>query len=337
MWLFPTEKARPASPLPPRVDENGFLSRVGPLGRSAPTINGMPSKALTDKQATPAKSRAGGEGKAQGGASVSPGERWARTELARHPQRPDPLFFAEQMFSDFAEIHGDRLFSDDPAVRCSFARLGGREVLVIANVKGRTTKEKVAFRFGMPDPEGYRKALRAMKLAEKFGRPVISLIDLMGANPGLGAEERGQAEAIARNLREMSRLRVPTLAVITGEGGSGGALALAVADRVLMLEKAIYSVISPEACASIMWRDAGKRAQAAEALRATAEDALALGCIDEVVPEPEDGAHAQPDQAAALLRARLSSLLEALEQLPTEQLLAERYARYRGMAQFYVG
>jgi acetyl-CoA carboxylase carboxyl transferase subunit alpha len=265
------------------------------------------------------------------------GERWAKTELARHPQRPDPAFFVEQIFTDFAEIHGDRVFADDPAIRCGFARFRREEVLVIANVKGRTTKEKVAHRFGMPDPEGYRKALRAMKLAEKFRRPVFTLIDLMGANPGLGAEERGQAEAIARNLREMSRLRVPTIAVITGEGGSGGALALAVADRVLMLEKAIYSVISPEACASIMWRDAGKRAQAAEALRATASDVQALGCLDDIVPEPDGGAHMQPEKAVELLSAKFAEHLAALQALSTEQLLEQRYRKFRNIAQFYAG
>ena len=262
-------------------------------------------------------------------------ERWIKTELARHAQRPDPVFFLEHIFTDFIEIHGDRQFADDPAIRAGFARLGTEEVLVIANVKGRTTKEKIAHRFGMPNPEGYRKALRLMKLAEKFDRPVVTLVDLFGANPGVGAEERGQAEAIARNLREMSRLRVPTIAVITGEGGSGGALALAVADRVLMLEKSIYSVISPESCAAIMWRDAGKRAQAAEALRATADDAQALGCIDALVSEPEGGAHTDPEAAAALLASKLSEELAHLASLPVEQLLAERYAKFRGIAPFY--
>ncbi len=264
-------------------------------------------------------------------------ERWAKTELARHPQRPDPVFFLEHIFTDFAEMHGDRAFSDDPAIRCGFARFHGDEVMVIVNVKGRTTKEKVAHRFGMPDPEGYRKSLRAMKLAQKFRRPVISMLDLMGANPGLGAEERGQAEAIARNLIEMARLRVPTLSVITGEGGSGGALALAVADRVLMLEKAVYSVISPEACASIMWRDAGKRAQAAEALRTTADDVKALGCVDDIVPEPPGGAHLDPEQAAAMLDSSFARHLQALAKLSTEQLLAERYTKFRNIAQFYAG
>lgn len=260
---------------------------------------------------------------------------WAKTEVARHPQRPDPLAFMEQLFTDFSEIHGDRAFGDDPAMTCRMARFEGEEVMVIGNLKGRSTKEKVQRRFGMPDPEGYRKALRAMKLAEKFGRPVITLIDLMGANPGLGAEERGQAEAIARNLLEMSRLRVPTIATITGEGGSGGALGLAVADRVLMLEKAIYSVISPEACASIMWRDAAKRVEAAVALKATADDVLGFGCVDDVVPEPEGGAHSDPAAAAELLRDKLRWHLNELKAMPQEERLRRRYEKFRNIAQFY--
>jgi acetyl-CoA carboxylase carboxyl transferase subunit alpha len=267
-------------------------------------------------------------------AAVVP-QRWAKTELARHPQRPDPSEFIERMFTDFIEIHGDRKFGDDAAMSCGFARFRGEEVMVISNVKGRSTKEKVARRFGMPDPEGYRKALRAMKLAEKFRRPVITLIDLVGANPGMGAEERGQAEAIAHNLREMSRLRTPTLAVITGEGGSGGALALAVADRVLILEKAVYSVISPESCASIMWRDASKRALAAEALRATADDVLELGCVDEIVPEPAGGAHTDSSTAAELLSERIGANLAHLQSLSIEELLDQRYHKFRNMAQFY--
>ena len=199
--------------------------------------------------------------------------------------------FIQSLFTDFSEIHGDRLlFGDDLAMSCGMARFHDEQVMVIANVEGRTTKEKVARNFGMPNPEGYRKALRAMKFAEKFGRPVFTFIDFIGANPGLGAEERGQAEAIARNLREMARLRVPIVSTITGEGGSGGALALAVADRVLMLENAVYSVISPEACASIMWRDASKRALAAEALQTNSESVFRLGCVDAIVPEPQAGA-----------------------------------------------
>jgi acetyl-CoA carboxylase carboxyl transferase subunit alpha len=260
---------------------------------------------------------------------------WTKTELARHAQRPDPMSFIESIFTDFSEIHGDRAFGDDPAMLCGFARFEGEEVMVIGNLKGRTTKEKVLRKFGMPDPEGYRKALRAMKLAEKFNRPVFTFIDLMGANPGIGAEERGQAEAIARNLREMSRLRVPTIATITGEGGSGGALALAVADRVLMLEKAIYSVISPEACASIMWRDASKRAQAAAALKATAGDVKELQCIDDIVPEPGDGAHENTAAAATMLAEKLRWHLNELKGMPQEDLLKRRYEKFRTIAQFY--
>ena len=245
------------------------------------------------------------------------------------------MSFIESLFTDFSEIHGDRAFGDDPAMLCGFARFDGEEVMAVGNLKGRSTKEKVQRKFGMPDPEGYRKALRVMKLAEKFSRPVFTFIDLMGANPGIGAEERGQAEAIARNLREMSRLRVPTIATVTGEGGSGGALALAVADRVLIFEKAIYSVISPEACASIMWRDASKRAEAAAALKATAADVRELRCVDDIVPEPGNGAHENPEEAAKLLAEKLHWHLNALKALSIDDLVARRYEKYRNMAQFY--
>src|ERR1700748_185405 len=221
-----------------------------------------------------------------------------KTEVARHPQRPYPMDYIQTIFTDFSEIHGDRQFADDSAMTAGMARFHGEPVLVVGNLKGRSLKERVARKFGSPDPEGYRKALRAMRIAEKFGRPVFTFIDLAGANPGLGAEERGQGEAIARNLLEMSRLRVPTIATVTGEGGSGGGLALAVADRVLMLENAIYSVIAPEACGSIRWRDARKRAQAAAALKITSEDVSRLGCVDDVVPEPSGGAQNDPAAAA---------------------------------------
>ena len=260
---------------------------------------------------------------------------WMRTELARHPQRPYPMDFIDGLFTDFSEIHGDRAYGDDPAMCCGMARFHGEEALVVANLKGRGTKEKVKRNFGMPNPEGYRKALRAMRIAEKFSRPVFTFIDLTGANPGIGAEERGQAEAIARNLLEMARLRVPTIATITGEGGSGGALGLAVADRVLMLENAIYSVISPEGCASIMWKDATKRGQAAEALKYTAPDVKAFGCVDEVIAEPAGGAHLDPAATMALVDERLQSHLAALKELPVEQLLEERYIKFRNIAQFY--
>lgn len=260
---------------------------------------------------------------------------WVKTELARHPQRPDPMEFIQRLFTDFSEIHGDRAFGDDLAVTCGMARFHGKEVMVIGNLKGRGTKDKVRRNFGMPNPEGYRKALRAMKIADKFGRPILTFIDLTGANPGLAAEERGQAEAIARNLREMASLRVPTIATITGEGGSGGALALAVADRVLMMENAIYSVIPPEACGSIIWRDASKRAQAAAALKITSEDVSAMGCVDDVVSEPSGGAHLHPAAAIAMLDSKLELHLSELERLPVEALIAGRRAKFRNIAQFY--
>ncbi|WP_254062147.1 acetyl-CoA carboxylase carboxyltransferase subunit alpha [Acidobacterium sp. S8] len=260
---------------------------------------------------------------------------WVKTELARHSQRPYPMDFIESIFTDFSEIHGDRAFGDDAAMACGMARFHGEEVMVIGNLKGRTVKERIERKFGSPDPEGYRKALRAMKIAEKFGRPVFTFIDLAGANPGIGAEERGQAEAIARNLIEMSRLRVPLIATITGEGGSGGALALAVADRVLILENAIYSVISPEGCASIMWRDASKRAQAAEALKVTAQDVKSLGCVDDIVPEPVGGAQANPEEAAQLIDEKLRWHFNEIKALPLEEMLQRRYEKFRNIAQFY--
>jgi acetyl-CoA carboxylase carboxyl transferase subunit alpha len=264
---------------------------------------------------------------------VSP--EWAKTELARHPQRPHPMDFIERICTDFSEIHGDRSFGDDPAMSCGMARFDGQEVMILANIKGRSTKEKVSRRFGMPNPEGYRKALRCMKIAEKFFRPVISIIDVPAAYPGVGAEERGQAEAIARNMLEMSRLRVPIVAVITGEGGSGGALGLAVGDRVLILDSAIYSVIPPEGCAAILWRDAAFKAEAAAAMRISASDVYSLGCVDDIVPEPPGGAHADPSGAADLLAEKLRWHLNQLTALPLEELLRRRYDKFRNIAQFY--
>jgi acetyl-CoA carboxylase carboxyl transferase subunit alpha len=243
--------------------------------------------------------------------------------------------FIEALFTDFSEIHGDRAFGDDAAMSCGMALFHGDPVLVVGNLKGRTLKERVARKFGSPDPEGYRKALRAMKIAEKFGRPVFTFLDLAGANPGIGAEERGQGEAIARNLLEMSRLRVPTIATITGEGGSGGALALAVADRVLMLENAIYSVISPEGCASIMWKDASKKQQAAAALKYTATDVKLLGCVDDVLSEPRGGTQNDPAAAMAIVDKKLSYHLSALRALSIDDLLEQRYQKFRNIAQFY--
>jgi acetyl-CoA carboxylase carboxyl transferase subunit alpha len=262
-------------------------------------------------------------------------EAWRRTELARHPDRPYPMDFIEALFTDFSEIHGDRAFGDDPAMTAGMARFHGRPVLVIANLKGRTLKERVARKFGSPDPEGYRKALRAMKIAEKFGHPVFTFVDLTGANPGIGAEERGQGEAIARNLIEMSRLRVPTIATITGEGGSGGALALAVADRVLLLENAIYSVIPPEGCAAIMWKDASKKQEAAVALKYTAFSAKDLGCVDDVLTEPQGGTHTDPACAMTMVDEKLQFHLAQIDPIPIDELLEQRYRKFRNIAQFY--
>ena len=260
---------------------------------------------------------------------------WIKTELARHPQRPYFLDYVEKIFTDFSEIHGDRRFADDPAMICGMARFNGEEVLVVGTQKGRDTKQKVFRNFGLPNPEGYRKALRAMHIAEKYSRPIFTFVDVTGANPGLGAEERGQAEAIALNLREMARLKVPIITIITGEGGSGGALAIAVSDRVLMMENAVYSVISPEGCASIMWRDASKKELAAEALRITATDLRELDCIDAIVPEPEGGAHTDHDLAAKLVSEALQQNLSELKSLPVKDLVQDRYTKFRKIAQFF--
>ena len=260
---------------------------------------------------------------------------WHRTELARNAQRPFTLDYVERIFTDWSEIHGDRAFGDDPAILCGFARYHGDEVMVIGHQKGRDTKQRVFRNFGQANPEGYRKALRCMKMAEKFERPIFTFIDTPGAYPGLGAEERGQAEAIARNLREMARIKVPIVTTITGEGGSGGALALAVADRVLMMENSVYSVISPEGCASIMWRDAGKKEVAAQALRITAPDMKELGVIDEIIAEPDGGAHRDHDAASALVDAVLQRTFAELKARSASDLLESRYAKFRQMAQFF--
>ena len=260
---------------------------------------------------------------------------WQKTELARHPARPYTLDYIELIFTDFSEIHGDRGFGDDAAMICGMARLDGQEVCVIGTQKGRDTKQKVYRNFGMPSPEGYRKALRVMRMAEKFGRPIFTFVDTPGAYPGLGAEERGQAEAIAHNLREMALVEVPVIVTITGEGGSGGALAIAVGDRVMMMENTVYSVISPEGCASIMWRDASKRELAAAALKITAPDLKEMGIIDAIVPEPAGGAHTDPEAAAQLLKAELKKVLAEIQALSIKQMLDARYDKFRKMAQFY--
>ncbi len=260
---------------------------------------------------------------------------WQKTELARHPQRPQTLDYIERVFTDFSEIHGDRSFGDDAAVICGMARFHGDEVLVIGTQKGRDMKQRVHRNFGTPHPEGYRKAIRIMQLAEKFRRPIFTLVDTDGAYPGIHAEERGQAEAIAYNLREMASLEVPIIATVIGVGGSGGALAIAVADRVLMMENSIYSVISPEGCAAIMWRDATKKELAAEAMRITANDLKELECIDGIVPEPEGGAHQDYETAASLLDSTLQKHYGELKKMTPGDLVAARYKKFRKIAQFF--
>ncbi len=261
--------------------------------------------------------------------------RWQRTQLARHANRPYSLDYIERIFTDWSEVHGDRNYRDDPALVCGFARIDGKPCCVIGHQKGRNTKEKVHRNFGMPNPEGYRKALRVMQLADQFGLPIFTFVDTPGAFPGIGAEERGQAEAIARNLREMAMLHVPVIVTITGEGGSGGALAIAVGNRVLMMQYSVYAVISPEGCAAILWSDGTKGAQAAEALKLTAQDVDSLGTvIDEVIPEPLGGVHQDHDQAAETLKEYLLKHLGELEEYSPEGLIEQRYQRFRAIAEF---
>jgi acetyl-CoA carboxylase carboxyl transferase subunit alpha len=256
---------------------------------------------------------------------------WQRTQVARHLQRPSTLDYIGRLCDGFVELHGDRAFGDDHAIVGGLGRLNGRAIVVIGHQKGKTLKERMFRNFGMPNPEGYRKALRLMRLAEKFGKPVLTFIDTPGAYPGIGAEERGQAEAIARNLLVMATLRVPIVSVVIGEGGSGGALAIGVADRLLMLQHAVYSVISPEGCAAILWNDAAKAPDAAEALKMTAEDLHHLGIIDDIVPEPIGGAHRDPVLACDGVKKAVEAHLSALLDLSLENLLQQRYEKYRRM------
>lgn len=262
---------------------------------------------------------------------------WQRTQLSRHIDRPHTLDYIHLIFEDFVELHGDRGFMDDPALVGGLARLDGEGVVVIGHQKGRDMKEMGYRNFGMSHPEGYRKALRVMELGVRFNKPIVTMIDTPGAYPGVGAEERGQAEAIARNLREMAAFPVPIIVVVIGEGGSGGALAIGVGDRVLMMENAIYSVISPEGCAAILWRDGAKGHLAAEALKLTAADLLTLQVIDEVIPEPEGGAHRNYEEAAATVKEAVVRHLGELKDVPEEQLLSERYQRFRRMGAFLEG
>ena len=259
---------------------------------------------------------------------------WQKTLVARHPQRPYTLDYVEALMTDFVEIHGDRRFSDDEAIVAGMGLFGDRAIALIGQQKGRDTREKIRRNFGMPRPDGYRKALRVMKLAEKFGRPILTLIDTSGAYPGIDAEERGQAEAIAVNLFTMARLAVPIVVVVTGEGGSGGALALGVGDRVMMLEYAVYSVISPEGCAAILWKDSGRKREAAEAMKMTASDLRSLRVIDEIIPEPLGGAHSDPAAAAQALGEAVSRAFAELEKLSPEELVERRYRKFREMGWF---
>src|SRR5215831_7336660 len=260
---------------------------------------------------------------------------WQRVLLARHPKRPHTLDYIERLFTDVQEIHGDRAFGDDPAIVAGLGRFDDRPVAIVAEQKGRDTKQKLHRNFGMPKPEGYRKALRVMQLAAKFQRPVITFLDTPGAYPGIDAEERGQAEAIARNLREMARLATPVISVCIGEGGSGGALALGVGNVVLMLENAVYSVISPESCAAIIYRDSGKAEQAAAALRLTAEDLKSLGLIDGIIPEPSGGAHEDVNVAAENLRLELRARLDELVRFSPVDIVERRYQKFRHMGNFF--
>ena len=263
--------------------------------------------------------------------------RWQKTLVARHQDRPYTLEYVQALMTDWVEIHGDRAFGDDPAIVSGFATFRGRSVAVIGHQKGRDTKERILRNFGQPRPEGYRKALRVMKMAERFGRPVLTFIDTAGAYPGLDAEERGQAEAIARNLIEMAVLEVPIVATVTGEGGSGGALALGVGDRVYMLEYATYSVISPEGCAAILWKDQDRKNEAAEAMKITAPDLLALGVVDEIIPEPAGGAHTDPDAACRRVGDVVERALNDLQRLSAKELVARRYEKFRALGAFDEG
>jgi acetyl-CoA carboxylase carboxyl transferase subunit alpha len=260
-----------------------------------------------------------------------------RVLVARHPRRPYTLDYLSSIFTDFIELHGDRQFRDDPAIVGGWARLGGKTVMVIGHQKGRDTKDNLKRNFGMPHPEGYRKALRLMQLAARFDAPVITLIDTPGAYPGLGAEERGQSEALARNILEMSALPTPIVSVVIGEGGSGGALALGVADRILMFENSVYSVISPEGCAAILWKDASQRERAAEALKITADDLLRLGLVDEIIPEPIGGAHFDPDTAGESLRTALLSHVAELRKVKGERLIKRRHDKFAAMGAYAEG
>ena len=309
------------------MDDDHFEDPIQELERRVESLSGIGDDVATQRKREQLESELHAL-RTKVFASLSP---WQKTLVARHPRRPYTLDYVRFLIDGFVEIHGDRRYADDAAIVAGFGMFRGRHVLVLGHQKGRDTKEKIFRNFGMPRPEGYRKALRAMQLAEKFRRPIIAFIDTPGAYPGIGAEERGQAEAIALNLRVMARLKVPILVTIAGEGGSGGALAIGVGDRVNMLEYAVYSVISPEGCAAILWRDATRSRDAARAMKMTAPDLLALDVADEIVPEVVGGAHVDPARQAALLGDVLERQLAELERQSPDELIASRYRRFRRM------
>ncbi len=310
--------------------DSAFEEPLVEMRRRLEELQGYPEGSGHDKEIARLKSDlATATAEIYGGLS-----RWQKTLVARHSDRPYALDYVQYLMTDWVELHGDRLFGDDPSIVTGFASFRGQPVAVVGHQKGRGTKERILRNFGQPRPEGYRKALRIMRLAERFGRPVLSFIDTPGAYPGIEGEERGQAEAIARNLIEMASLRVPIVVTVTGEGGSGGALALGVGDRVFMLEYATYSVISPEGCAAILWKDQDRKAEAAEAMRLTAPDLLELGVIDGIVKEPLGGAHADPEATAEALGRALDGALAELRRKSPEQLLDERYSKFRALGVF---
>jgi acetyl-CoA carboxylase carboxyl transferase subunit alpha len=310
-----------------------FEEPLHDLRRQIEELEGFPERPGVDKEIDRLRSRL----RKQTDEVYGNLTRWQKTLVARHSDRPYTLDYVEKLMTDWVEVHGDRAFGDDAAIVAGFATFRGRSVAVLGHQKGRDTRQRIRRNFGQPRPEGYRKALRIMRLAERFGLPVLTFIDTPGAYPGLDAEERGQAEAIARNLLEMSALRVPVVVTVTGEGGSGGALALGVGDRVLMLEYAIYSVISPEGCAAILWKDQERKADAAEAMRISAPDLFELGVVDEVLPEPPGGAHTDPDETCNRVGDAVDRTLRHLAAKPVDQLLEERYQRFRRLGVFLEG
>jgi len=315
------------------MDEDNFEEPILDLERRIEALHGVGDDAATERQREQLRQQLD----TLRVSVFSSLTAWQTTLVARHPKRPYVLDYVAHLVDGFQEIHGDRRYSDDPAIVCGFGSFrGGRQVLLVGHQKGRDTKEKIRRNFGMPRPEGYRKAIRAMRMAEKYGRPILSFIDTPGAYPGIGAEERGQAEAIAYNLREMARLTVPILVTVTGEGGSGGALAIGVGNRVNILEFAIYSVISPEGCAAILWRDAAKNREAAQAMKLTAEDLRQLHIVDEIIPEVVGGAHVDPAEQAIKVGDVLERQLEEMDALSGEELVRARYDRFRRMGVFEV-